>query len=83
MVSPIFLFSYRALNHFLWVDIGEVWANMLHVIYAELVNKYGWSPASRSNPDGREGNVVWMHLFIDSFAIQPCGPTCKSIPFFQ
>ena len=56
---------------------------MLHVIYAELVNKYGWSPASRSNPDGKEGNVVWMHLFIDSFAIQPCGPTCKSIPFFS
>jgi len=32
-----------------------------------------------TNPDGSEGNVVFMHLFIDHLAIQPCYPTCKSI----
>ncbi|EAU86463.1 metalloprotease [Coprinopsis cinerea okayama7 len=55
--------------------IGEVWANMLHNVYAALVAEHGWSATARTNPNGTEGNVVWMHLFIDSLALQPCNPT--------
>jgi extracellular elastinolytic metalloproteinase len=28
----------------------------------------------KSQPTGAEGNVVFMHLFIDSLALQPCNP---------
>ena len=45
-------------------DIGVVWANMLHNVYA-----------ARTDPSGSEGNVVFMHLFIDQLALQPCNPT--------
>ncbi|KAH8981284.1 Fungalysin metallopeptidase-domain-containing protein [Lactarius hatsudake] len=55
--------------------IGEVWANMLHNVYASLVNAHGWSATARTNPGGTEGNIVFMHLFIDSLLLQPCNPT--------
>ncbi|KAJ7633957.1 hypothetical protein B0H17DRAFT_961621, partial [Mycena rosella] len=29
----------------------------------------------RTNPDGTEGNIVYMHLFIDPLPLQPCNPT--------
>ncbi|KAJ7895017.1 Fungalysin metallopeptidase-domain-containing protein [Mycena leptocephala] len=56
-------------------NIGEIWANLLHNIYAALVAQYGWSPDARTNPDGTEGNIVHMHLFIDALPLQPCNPT--------
>ncbi|KAH9477345.1 Extracellular metalloproteinase MEP [Psilocybe cubensis] len=56
-------------------DIGEVWANLLYQVYAALVGAHGWSATSRTNPDGTEGNIVFMHLFIDSLPLQPCNPT--------
>ncbi|KAI0058528.1 hypothetical protein BV25DRAFT_1829964 [Artomyces pyxidatus] len=56
-------------------DIGEVWANMLHNVHAALVAQYGWSTTARTDPTGTEGNVVFMHLFIDSLPLQPCNPT--------
>ncbi|KAI0047320.1 hypothetical protein FA95DRAFT_1268515 [Auriscalpium vulgare] len=55
--------------------IGEVWANLLHNVYAALVDEYGWSATATTDPTTSEGNVVWLHLFIDSLAIQPCSPT--------
>ncbi|KAG5653642.1 hypothetical protein H0H81_011744 [Sphagnurus paluster] len=55
--------------------IGEVWANMLHNVYAALVEKHGWSENARTNPDGTGGNVVFLHHFIDALALQPCNPT--------
>jgi extracellular elastinolytic metalloproteinase len=58
-----------------FLDIGEIWANLLHNIYAALVAQYGWSPDARTNPDGTEGNIVHMHLFIDALPLQPCNPT--------
>jgi len=58
--------------------IGEVWANMLHNVYASLVQERGFSTTALTNPDGQEGNIVWMHLFIDALAIQPCNPTFVS-----
>ncbi|KAI0045234.1 hypothetical protein FA95DRAFT_1495706 [Auriscalpium vulgare] len=55
--------------------IGEVWANILHNVHAALVTTYGWSATARTDPTTSEGNVVWLHLFIDSLALQPCNPT--------
>ncbi|RXW23414.1 hypothetical protein EST38_g2442 [Candolleomyces aberdarensis] len=55
--------------------IGEIWANILHNVYASLVGQYGFSSSAFTNPDGREGNIVWGHLFFDSLALQPCNPT--------
>jgi len=56
-------------------DIGEVWANMLHNVYAALVAAHGWSATSRTNPNGTEGNIVHLHLFIDALLLQPCNPS--------
>ena len=58
-------------------DIGEVWANMLHNVYAALVGAHGWSASALTDPTLTTGNAVFMHLFIDSFSIQPCNPTCE------
>ncbi|PFH45330.1 hypothetical protein AMATHDRAFT_9469 [Amanita thiersii Skay4041] len=59
-------------------NIGEVWANMLHNVYAALVQERGFSADFRTNPDTEEGNVVFMRLFMDSLALQPCNPTFVS-----
>ncbi|KAF5332497.1 hypothetical protein D9611_005472 [Ephemerocybe angulata] len=56
-------------------DIGEVWANMLHNVLAALVDTYGWSATAMTNPQGNQGNVIYLHLFIDALALQPCNPT--------
>lgn len=59
------------------IAIGEVWANMLHNVYAALVSARGFSAEALTNPDTTEGNVVFMHLFLDALPLQPCNPTCK------
>ncbi|KAF8159318.1 Fungalysin metallopeptidase-domain-containing protein [Crassisporium funariophilum] len=56
-------------------DIGEVWANILHNQYAALVSSNGWSSTARHDPTGPQGNVVWLHIFIDALSLQPCNPT--------
>jgi extracellular elastinolytic metalloproteinase len=56
-------------------EIGEVWANMLHNVYAGLVVAKGFSDNARKDPSGKEGNVIFLHLFIDALALQPCNPT--------
>ncbi|KAJ6538122.1 Fungalysin metallopeptidase-domain-containing protein [Mycena capillaripes] len=55
-------------------DIGEVWANMLHNVHAALVAAHGFSKTARTDPTGSQGNVVFLHLFIDALALQPCQP---------
>ncbi|KAI9431679.1 peptidase M36 [Lactarius psammicola] len=55
--------------------IGEVWANILHNVYAPLVTAHGWSATARTNPGGTEGNIVFLHLFLDALLLQPCNPT--------
>ncbi|CAG7847122.1 Extracellular metalloproteinase 2; AltName: Full=Elastinolytic metalloproteinase MEP2; AltName: Full=Fungalysin MEP2; Flags: Precursor [Serendipita indica DSM 11827] len=55
--------------------IGEVWANMLHNVYAELVGQFGWAEDSYVNPDSDKGNVVFLRLFYDALLLQPCNPT--------
>jgi extracellular elastinolytic metalloproteinase len=48
---------------------------MLHNVYAALVEDKGFSADKLTNPDGPEGNIIFMRLFIDSLALQPCNPT--------
>jgi extracellular elastinolytic metalloproteinase len=55
--------------------IGEVWANMLHNVYAALVKAKGFSDHARTNPNELKGNVIFLHLFIDALSLQPCNPT--------
>lgn len=50
--------------------IGEVWCNTLHNVYAALIAAHGFSATAKTDPDGTEGNVVFLHLFIDALAIQ-------------
>jgi len=56
-------------------DIGSVWANILHIVYAELVKALGWSANALTDPTTNEGNVVWLHLLFDALLLQPCNPT--------
>ncbi|KAJ7929759.1 Fungalysin metallopeptidase-domain-containing protein [Mycena leptocephala] len=55
-------------------QIGEVWANMLHNVHAALVDVHGFSQTARTDPSGSEGNVIFLHLFIDGLALQHCNP---------
>ncbi|KAJ3504677.1 hypothetical protein NLJ89_g7813 [Agrocybe chaxingu] len=55
--------------------IGEIWGNLLHNVYAALVTQYGWTADARTNPEGTQGNVVFLHLFLDALRLQPCNPT--------
>ncbi|KAF8958839.1 Fungalysin metallopeptidase-domain-containing protein [Flammula alnicola] len=59
---------------------GEIWANMLYNVYAAFVGVYGWSATARTNPTGTEGNIVFLHLFLDALALQPCNPTYIAMP---
>lgn len=61
-------------------DIGEVWANMLHGVYADLVAARGYANDALTNPNGSGGNTMFMHLMMDGWALQPCNPTCKFSP---
>ncbi|KAF9004975.1 hypothetical protein BDZ89DRAFT_1145365 [Hymenopellis radicata] len=54
--------------------IGEVWANMLHNVLAALVAEHGFSVTAKTDPTGTEGNVVFLHLFMDALQLQPCNP---------
>ncbi|KAH9911363.1 Fungalysin metallopeptidase-domain-containing protein [Epithele typhae] len=56
-------------------DIGEVWANILHNVYAGLVGVHGFSATAKTDATTTGGNTVFLHLFLDAFTIQPCNPT--------
>lgn len=55
--------------------IGEVWATVLHGVYAGLVDSLGFDANALNDPNGKGGNTQFMHLFVDALAIQPCNPT--------
>ncbi|KAK0429626.1 peptidase M36 [Armillaria borealis] len=61
--------------HEVHADVGEVWANMLHNVYAALVEAHGFSSTAMDDPSGTEGNVVCLHLFIDALSLLPCNFT--------
>ncbi|KAF8918210.1 Fungalysin metallopeptidase-domain-containing protein [Mucidula mucida] len=54
--------------------IGEVWANMLHNVLAALINDHGFSMTAKTDATGTEGNVVFLHLFLEALQLQPCNP---------
>ncbi|KAI0822089.1 Fungalysin metallopeptidase-domain-containing protein [Trametes gibbosa] len=56
-------------------DIGEVWANLLHNVYAALVGVHGFSDTAHTDPTTTGGNTVFLHLFLDALPLQPCNPT--------
>lgn len=60
---------------------GEVWATILHGVLSSLVDERGYNPDADVTPDAVEGNVIYLHLFIDSLALQPCNPTSTSRVF--
>ncbi|KAF9456507.1 Fungalysin metallopeptidase-domain-containing protein [Collybia nuda] len=80
--NPLRYSSIKTLNEV--HNIGEVWANTLHNMYAALVAARGWNPLfGTTNPppppgDGSGGNYIFLHLFIDALALQPCNPTFVS-----
>ena len=49
---------------------------MLHNVYAALIAVDGFSPTSQVNSTGTAGNVIYLHLFMDALALQPCNPIC-------
>ncbi|KAH8991254.1 Fungalysin metallopeptidase-domain-containing protein [Lactarius akahatsu] len=55
--------------------LGEVLANALHNVYAELVAAFGWSRELTVDPNASEGNVVFLHLLYDALLLQPCPPS--------
>ncbi|KAH7102085.1 Fungalysin metallopeptidase-domain-containing protein [Auriculariales sp. MPI-PUGE-AT-0066] len=56
-------------------DIGEVWAQTLHNVHANLVREFGAAADALMNPDGDNGHAVFMRLFVGALPIQPCNPT--------
>ncbi|KAH8825825.1 Fungalysin metallopeptidase-domain-containing protein [Flagelloscypha sp. PMI_526] len=72
-VNPLTYHSIAELNEV--HAIGEVWANTLHVVSGALLKEYGFGEDAKTNPDGTEGNKVFLHLFLDALLIQPCNPT--------
>ncbi|KAH7105119.1 Fungalysin metallopeptidase-domain-containing protein [Auriculariales sp. MPI-PUGE-AT-0066] len=56
-------------------DIGEIWANLLINVYAALVDASGFDVKAHKDASLTTGNSIWLHLFIDSLALQPCAPT--------
>ncbi|KAK7687628.1 hypothetical protein QCA50_008842 [Cerrena zonata] len=72
-VNPLRYSTIRTLNEV--HDIGEVWANLLHNVYASLVSAHGFAADAKTNPASTAGNSVFLHLFLDALALQPCNPT--------
>jgi extracellular elastinolytic metalloproteinase len=56
-------------------NIGEIWANILHNVYAGLVGAHGWDANARTDATSTAGNAVFLHLLIDALKLQPCNPT--------
>ncbi|EIN12402.1 hypothetical protein PUNSTDRAFT_81599 [Punctularia strigosozonata HHB-11173 SS5] len=73
MTNPLRYSSLKTLTEV--HDIGEVWANILHNVYAALVSAHGFSATAHTDPTGTAGNVVFLHLFLDALPLQPCNPT--------
>ncbi|KAI9456868.1 hypothetical protein BJY52DRAFT_536563 [Lactarius psammicola] len=55
-------------------DMGEVWANTLHNVYAALVSAYGWSKVALHGPNDERGKcdlASSIHGCATSAAMQP------------
>ncbi|KAH9265221.1 hypothetical protein BASA83_011221 [Batrachochytrium salamandrivorans] len=54
--------------------IGEIWATMLLEVYWNLVEAYGFS-ANLHDATQKQGNIIFLQLFVGALMIQPCNPT--------
>ncbi|KAH9271141.1 hypothetical protein BASA83_006685 [Batrachochytrium salamandrivorans] len=54
--------------------LGEIWATMLWEVYWNLVEKYGFS-ANLHDATQKQGNIIFLQLFVGTLMIQPCNPT--------
>ncbi|KAK0462294.1 Fungalysin metallopeptidase-domain-containing protein [Desarmillaria tabescens] len=75
MVRSLLAFQCNPSFNTQYPDVGEVRENMLHNVYAALVQAHGISSTAMDDPSGPEGNIFWLHLFIDALSLQPCNPT--------
>ncbi|KAH9274755.1 hypothetical protein BASA83_002960 [Batrachochytrium salamandrivorans] len=57
--------------------LGEIWASLLLEVYCNLVDEYGFS-ANLHDATQKEGNVIFIQLFVGTLMIQPCEPTFES-----
>lgn len=64
MVSSLHLDDHNESLSMVNEDIGEVWANILHNVYAALVKQRGFFPDARFNPT----YVDQIYFHIESLA---------------
>ncbi|KAJ1328779.1 hypothetical protein BSLG_010704 [Batrachochytrium salamandrivorans] len=57
--------------------LGEIWATMLWEVYWNLVEAYGFS-ANLHDATQKQGNIIFLQLFVGTLMIQPCNPTFES-----
>ncbi|KAH6573489.1 hypothetical protein BASA60_005998 [Batrachochytrium salamandrivorans] len=57
--------------------LGEIWATMLWEVYWNFVEKYGFS-ANLHDATQKQGNIMFLQLFVGALMIQPCDPTFDS-----
>lgn len=54
--------------------IGETWATVMMELYSVLVGQYGFA-ANYFDSTSAASNIKFLHLFMDTFSLQPCNPT--------
>ncbi|KAH9248748.1 hypothetical protein BASA81_013589 [Batrachochytrium salamandrivorans] len=57
--------------------LGEIWATMLLEVYWNLVEAYGFS-ANLHDATQKQGNIIFLQLFVGALMIQPCELTFES-----
>ncbi|KAG7092786.1 hypothetical protein E1B28_009108 [Marasmius oreades] len=62
-------------------QIGEVWANTLHTVYADLGTDLGFTAEAKTNPDAKEGNALFVKLMVTALATRPSSPL--EMPLFK
>ncbi|KZW02339.1 putative extracellular elastinolytic metallo proteinase precursor [Exidia glandulosa HHB12029] len=69
-------YTYSTVKQFNEVHkIGQIWAQVLHIVHGALVQTLGSADDALTNPDAENGHTVFLHLMIDALSIQPCNPT--------
>ncbi|KAH6589121.1 hypothetical protein BASA61_005722 [Batrachochytrium salamandrivorans] len=58
-------------------NLGTIWTTMLWEVYWNLVEEYGFS-ANLHDATQKEGNIIFIQLFVGTLMIQPCNPTFES-----
>ncbi|KAK0432060.1 hypothetical protein EV421DRAFT_1719843, partial [Armillaria borealis] len=53
-------------------NIGQVWVNILHNVYATLVSELRWSDTAKTDRTGMARNIIHLHLCM--LVLQPYIP---------